>query len=341
MQRPVHIAGFAQLVAATTDTGRDETEMVREATAAALLDAGLGRADVGFVCSGSNDYVMGRPFSFVMAVDAIGAWPPIRESHVEMDAAWALYEAYIRLQHGDVDVAMVYGFGKSSLGCVDTVRTLELDPYTLAPLGIDPHSLAALQARVLLDSGRATERDFAAIAARSMASAADNPFVPNASRADIDELLRRPYVRNPLRAHDCAVQTDGAAAIILTVGGGGPRIAGIEHRIDSHQPGSRDLGRSRSTWLAGEAAGVEDIDVAELHAPWTPQEHILVDALGLAGAAINPSGGALAAETPMVTGLTRIGEAARAVTAGARRALGHATSGPCLQHNLVCVLEAE
>lgn len=341
MLRPVHIAGFAQLPASTEETGRDETEMVREVTAAALLDAGLARADVGFVCSGSNDYVMGRPFSFVMAVDAVGAWPPIRESHVEMDAAWALYEAYIRLQHGDVDVAMVYGFGKSSLGCADQVRTLELDPYTLAPLGVDPHSLAAMQARVLLDSGRATERDFAAVAARSMASAATNPNAPGGPRVSIDELLSRPYVRDPLRAHDCAVQTDGAAGIILTVGGGGPRIAGIEHRIDAHQPGARDLGACRSARLAGAAAGVASIDVAELHAPWTPQEIILVEALGLAGARINPSGGALGAETPMVTGLTRIGEAARAVRAGANRALGHATSGPCLQHNLVCVLEAE
>jgi hypothetical protein len=55
---------------------------------------------------------------------------------------------------------------------------------------------------------------------------------------------------------------------------------------------------------------------------------------------VNPSGGALCAETPMVAGLLRIGEAAAAVRRGARRALGHATSGPCLQHNLLCLLEA-
>ena len=37
----------------------------------------------------------GRAFSFISAIDSIGAVPPINESHVEMDAAWALYEAYI------------------------------------------------------------------------------------------------------------------------------------------------------------------------------------------------------------------------------------------------------
>jgi hypothetical protein len=44
----------------------------------------------------------------------------------------------------------------------------------------------------------------------------------------------------------------------------------------------------------------------------------------------------------MVAGLVRIGEAAKAISSGdADRALAHATSGPCLQQNLVCVLEGE
>jgi hypothetical protein len=39
-------------------------------------------------------------------------------------------------------------------------------------------------------------------------------------------------------------------------------------------------------------------------------------------------------------GLVRIGEAARRVMAGTSdKALGHATSGPALQQNLVCVME--
>jgi hypothetical protein len=42
----------------------------------------------------------------------------------------------------------------------------------------------------------------------------------------------------------------------------------------------------------------------------------------------------------MATGLVRIAEAAGQIRAGnARRTLGHSTSGPCLQQNLVCVME--
>jgi acetyl-CoA acetyltransferase len=85
------------------------------------------------------------------------------------------------------------------------------------------------------------------------------------------------------------------------------------------------------------------VDVAELHAPFSHQEPILHEALGLSNdVEVNPSGGALAANVMMVAGLTRVGEAARRIIDGrAGRAVAHATSGPCLQQNLVCVLDAE
>ncbi len=67
------------------------------------------------------------------------------------------------------------------------------------------------------------------------------------------------------------------------------------------------------------------------------------DALGLADAvAVNPSGGPLAGNPMFTGGLIRIGEAARRVQEGtAGKALAHATSGPALQQNLVCVMEGD
>jgi acetyl-CoA acetyltransferase len=83
------------------------------------------------------------------------------------------------------------------------------------------------------------------------------------------------------------------------------------------------------------------VDVAELCAPFSHQEILLERALGLGPeVAVNPSGGALAANPIMAAGLIRVGEAARRISDGtANRAVAHATSGPCLQQNLVCVLE--
>ena len=109
------------------------------------------------------------------AVDAIGAVPPAMESHVEMDGAWALYEAWVKILTGEAEIALAYGFGKSSGAELRRVLALQLDPYLLAPLWPDSVSVAALQARLGLEAGRWTEKDMAEVAARSRAAARANP----------------------------------------------------------------------------------------------------------------------------------------------------------------------
>ena len=51
-----------------------------------------------------------------------------------MDLAWAMYEAWLKIQTGEVDSALVYGFGKSSPGDLHEIMTLQYDPYYYAPL---------------------------------------------------------------------------------------------------------------------------------------------------------------------------------------------------------------
>jgi len=347
----VAVVGFEQApTVPETDGTTNGVEMLVPTFARLLERHGIVKGDVGFWCSGSSDYLAGRAFSFVSAVDAIGAYPPINESHVEADAAWALYEAWLKLRTGEVDTALVYGFGKSSAGLLRRVLALQTDPYVVAPLWPDAVSLAALQARAGLDAGLWTEKDLAEIAARSRAAAADNPAAQISGSFDVADLLAAPYVAEPLRAHDCAPVGDGAAAILLAAGDRARDlverpawITGIAHRVETPAIGSRDLTASPSTAAAAAAAGGTDgVEVAELHAPFTPQELVLRRALGLSdGVRVNPSGGALTGNPMFAAGIVRIGEAARRVHDGdAGRVLAHATQGPVLQHNLVCVMEA-
>jgi acetyl-CoA acetyltransferase len=346
--RDVAIVSFAQWSAAEEST-RYEVEMLIPVVSEVIEKSGIGRKEIGFTCSGSCDYLAGAPFAFVMGLDAVGAWPPIRESHVEMDGAWAMYEAWVRLQHGDVDSALVYSFGKSSLGDLPIVLSQQLDPYYQAPLWPDSVSVAALQARAWLDAGH-DEGEMAEVAVRSRRNAKDNPFGQVTGDESADALLREPYIVSPLRKHDCPPISDGAAAVVLAAGDRARAVTdtpvwirGLEHRIEAHSLGVRDLAHSPSTKAAGEKAGVNGVDVAELHAPFSHQEPILRDALGLRdGVGVNLSGGALTTNVVMAAGLTRIGEAAQQiVTRDAGRAVAHATSGPALQHNLVCVLEGD
>jgi acetyl-CoA acetyltransferase len=346
----VAVIGFAQSPCARrADSTTSGVEMLVPIFQEVLRGTGLAKGDIGFWCSGSSDYLAGRAFSFVQAVDAIGAFPPIMESHVEMDGAWALYEAWVKILTGDADVALVYGFGKSSAGELRRVLALQLDPYVVAPLWPDSVAVAALQARLGIEAGLWSEKEMAEVAARCRAAAAANPQAQVSGEISAERLLDHPYVADPLRAHDCAPVGDGAAAVILASGDRARElcarpawITGFEHRVDSGSLGARDLTAAPSAAAAGRAAGAAGVDVAELHAPFTHQEILLRRALGLGdGVRVNPSGGALCGNPMFAAGLARIGTAAREIISGrADRALGHATSGPALQQNLVCVLEA-
>jgi len=350
--RDIAVIATAQMPNVRREVRQNEVEMLMPVLQDVRARAGLEQHEIGFTCSGSTDYLSGQAFSFVSTLDGVGPWPPIQESHVEMDGAWALYEAWVKLQLGEIDTALVYCYGKSSPGPLHEVLSRQLDPYSVGPLWPDPISLAALQARALIDAGKATEADFAEVAAHNRKNALDNPNAQLAWDRSAADLMAEPPLVDPLRKHDCPPITDGACAVILaaedTARGLRDRpawIRGIDHRVEPMALGVRDLTTSVSTRLAGEKAGVGSapVDVAELHAPFSPQELILREALGLNGHQnVNPSGGALAANPVMVAGLTRISEVAQRIMDGAAtRGVAHATSGPCLQQNLVCVLEGE
>jgi hypothetical protein len=226
-----------------------------------------------------------------------------------MDGAFALAEAIEVLQHGSgrgavLDTALVYAFARPSRGNLDRTLAIQLDPYSVAPLWPDARGLAGLQAQAMRDSGRFAE-------------------VPDVTPT---------YV------------ADGATAVILAVGDRAREltktpvwIRGIDHRIESPALGGRDLTLSVSTATAAKHAGAAAVDAAWLHVLYPHQELLLREALGLGSQPVDAAAGPM-----MVGGLERLASAAAAVAAGkAQRVVAHATSGACLQQNLVAVLEGE
>jgi len=349
--KQIAIVAYQQTDCVADAGAANEVEIIMPVLKRTFAQVGITNAqDVDFVCSGSCDYLQGAAFSFVLGVDALGAVPPIKESHVEMDAAWALYESILKIRMGHADSALIYGFGKSSPGELPIVLSQQLDPYYLAPLWVDSVSLAALQARMMLDQGLITERDMAEVVSRSRCNARGNPHAQLAGDVSPEAVLKEPTYVSPLRRADCCPVSDGAAAVVIATveqarewGVPYAVISGIDHCIETHHIGMRDLTDSVSTRKAASNAGVHKgpIDVAELYAPFSHQEIILSRALELKNTtAINPSGGVLAGNLMMASGLSRIGEVFNRIIGGeAKRGVAHATSGPCLQHNLVAVLE--
>ena len=349
----VAVVGFAQRQEAAI-SGESEVEFMVPLMAEAKSSVGLTQADMGFTCSGSSDFLAGQAFSFVMTIDGTGPVPPISESHVEQDGAWALYEAWVKIQCGGIDTAFVYGYGKSSPGSVRDVLATQMDPYYVCPLWPDSYAIEALAARLMLEGGHVSEHRLAEIAARSRAGAASNPHAVRSEPKSVAEILAEDYAVDPLRPSDLPAEADGGCAVVLAAGDRARElcerpawIRGMDHRSDAHTLGVRDLTSSASARLAAHHAGVagDKIDLAEL---LRPVHHLRAPAdrgprPGRGPHCRQPVGrSALAAHTMMASGLIRIGEAASRIWRGdGDRAVAHATSGPCLQQNLVCVLEGD
>ncbi len=336
--RRIAAVGFASELA-PADDGRNDAELLAPVVDRALATSGVPPRDIGVVATAGSEFLNGVVGGVMGAFDALPCWPPRSHSHLEGDGAFALYEAWLRLMAGEAEAALVGAFSRPRAADEKSVLRLQLDPYLVGPLRPEASSLAALQARILIDSGRAHETDFAAVVR------ARRPGVT------ADEILRRPYVASPLRDLDCSTVCSGSAAVVLASEELAPRlverpawITAIDHRIERQSIGARDLSTSPTTRGLSERLGLIDsvVDVLELHAPFSHQELVLLESVGAAQVErLNPSGGALPADPMMATGLIRIGSAAAAVMRGeARRAVGHATNGPCLQHNLLCLLEA-
>ncbi|MCA1711803.1 MAG: lipid-transfer protein [Actinobacteria bacterium] len=326
----------------------------------AVAASGLDRADIDVTMSGSSDFLDGRSFGFVFGLEAVGAWPPIHESHVEQDGAWAAWYAWLKLRSGEADTALVFSWGKTSEGSRHHVLNAQLDPLTLAPLGLDGVASAALQADAWMARTGAGIGALDDAAERAREHAARNPRlrgVTATSQPDVE-------VASPLGARHIAPAVDGACAIVLAVADVANEltdrpawIAGADHRSETGALGHRDLSRLDAATTAAATARAragwggdgQPTDVAELSAPFAHQVPMLVEALGLdARSTIDPSGGALAADAMMVSGLARLAEAVEQVRDNAgptqvervRRAVAHASAGHALQQHVVWCLEA-
>jgi acetyl-CoA acetyltransferase len=365
--RNVAIVGFAQLPVVARDLHRTSPEMLYPVVRQALADCGIERDAIDFQIAGSVDYMDGRPFGFVAALDVMGSWPPRLDLHLEMDAAFCAYYAWLRMQAGDCDTAIVVGHGKTSEGDPRRVMNLQLDPYYQAPLGLEPIATAALQASAYMARTGIGDRDLAERAARARSAGARQPNNQLREACTAETLQRTPWAVSPLRQGYLPPVGESATCLVLAAEGRAEALCdrpvwihGVDHRTELQTLGARDLTRSASTQLAAERAfamaGLEraaDVDIVEVFAVTPVEELIVLEALGLDPQAsrpvVNPSGGPLCAHPIMSTGALRLGEtfhqlsgrAAQREVAGARRAIAHATQGHCLQHNLVWVLGSE
>jgi len=369
--RNVAIVGFAQAPIVDADPHHTAPEMLYPVVKQALANANVERKDIDYQCAGSSDYIDGRAFSFSQVMEVMGAWPPVQDSHVEMDAVFAAHLVWVKMQAEECDTAIIAGFGKCSEGSPTHVLNLQLDPFYHASLGLDHISTSALQASAYMAKSGVDDAGLAEVAARNRAAGVKNPDTQLRKAASAAELQKTPFVTSPLREGYLPPIGETATCMVLAVEGKAEKmcdkpvwIQGVDHRIELQTIGARDLTQSASTRLAAKNAlamanvkSASDAQLVELGSTTPAEELILLDALGLSsglggkngGPVINPSGGPLCGNPLMNTGLLRMAEGFRQLSGrageravpGAKRAVVHASSGHCLQQNIVWVLGTE
>src|SRR5213083_1098643 len=320
--RNIAVVAFSQAPIVARDEHRVASEILYPEVRSALDQCDVERAAIDYQVAGSADYIDGRPFGFVTALDVMGSWPAKQDLHLEMDAAFAAYYAWVRMQAGDCDSALVCGYGKNSEGEPERVLNLELDPYYQAPLGLGPSATAALQASAYIARTGATDRDFAQVAARNRAAGAKNPCAQVREAVPAATLAATPWVVEPLRRGYLPPYGDSAVCLVLAAEGKAERMCdrpawlhGVDQRIEMQTLGARDLSRSAGARLAAERAlamaglaSPRDVDVIELSSTTPAEELVLREAMGVeAGAVVNPSGGPLCGHPFMMTGWPQSG----------------------------------
>jgi len=364
--RNVAIVGFAQAPIVACDEHNTGMEMLYPVVKRALEECGATRDDFDYQVAGSCDYIdKGQPFGFVAALDVMGAWPPRQDSHLEMDAGFAAYYAWLKMQAEEADTVLVTGYGKNSEGELDRLFNIQLDPFYQSPIGLDLSSTQALQASAYMTRSGASDRDLAAIAARNRCAGVRNPDAQVREPATAEELMQTDWAVEPLRRGYLPPQGESAVCMLLAAEEKAAKfcdkpvwIQGLDTRVELQALGARDITRSPSTTLATKQAlamaglrSVEEVGVIEMLAATPVEEMIVRAAMGLGptgntSPVINPSGGPICGHPVMMTGLIRLGEVYRQLSgrageravSGVERGLVHVSQGHCLQQNLVFVL---
>ena len=361
-------------------------ELANQAATEALADANIEMDDLdAVVVAHAPEAFIGVAHPERWVADYIGAnnKPAMRIHTGGSTGGSAAQAGYYHVASGRYDNVLVVGAEKIKENkSPQTVLNAIWDPVTEKPFGLNAINMTAFQAVRYMEQYGATREDFARVAVRHRENGARNPNAHVSERVTVEEVLEASMLSWPIGLHDSCPSSAGGCAIVVSSEESVEQrdaktawFTGVGFRSDSYYMGDRmgnstDMGPADSDhanydYLAEaaddvcEMAGIEDpleeFDVAELYAPFTCNEFMIAEAIGLSekGKAaeanregrfdmdgevpINPSGGTLCANPIAVTALARVAEAALQLhgTAGDRQvpdAESAVTTGPGGSH---------
>jgi acetyl-CoA acetyltransferase len=360
----VAIAGAAESRLGEVGPGVSPLDLVEEATAGALDDAGLKVRDVDGLFTASAYY--GMPGLNVG--EALGIRPRYSDSTNLGGASFVshLLHAAAAIHSGLCEVALiVYASTQRSDG--GRLRSVvEVDPREAPYRPRYPVSMFALAAARHMHEHGTTREQLAEVAVAARAWARLHPDAFARGPLSIEDVLSSRMLSSPLTVADCCLVTDGGGALIVVSTERArtlrrPPVALLGageahwHRSIARMPDLTTTAATESGARAYAMAGLgpSDVDVVELYDAFTINTILFLEDLGfcakgeggpfVAGGAIAPggrlavntNGGGLSYTHPGMYGIFLLVEAVRQLRGdggarqvpGARVALAHANGG--------------
>ncbi|WP_052190222.1 acetyl-CoA acetyltransferase [Streptomyces sp. NRRL S-1824] len=336
----VAVVGVAESDLGQVAPGLTHFDLIGQATARALKDAGLKKSDIdGFFCASSY-----LPFPTLDVAEYLGIRPTYADSTNVGGSSFVshLLHAAAAIETGLCTTALItYGSTQRSDGG-RLVSPTKLLPWEEAYQPRYPVSMYALAASRHMHEFGATREQLAevAVAARDWAQLNPKAFTYGRGPLTVEDVLSSQMISYPLTSKDCCLVTDGGGAVILT---------GAEHARELHDRPAYFLGGGEATWhrsisqmpdltttaavdsgrRAFEMAGLKpsDVDVVELYDAFTINTLLFLEDLGFCGKgeggafvsdgrigpggelAVNTNGGGLSYCHPETTALLGTAEA--------------------------------
>jgi len=256
-------------------------EVVFDAVAAALADAGVSRADLDNVVLAASDELDGRSISSMLTSAPAGG---VLKDEIRTTGSglYALFLGAMRIQTGLFDLGVAVSWSKASEASVPAVEWTALDPFTERPIGLIDPIATAVMANAYLAHFQRDPRDLDVRAATKRTRSGERPS--------------HTYIAYPLRQEHLAPLVDGVAAVVLA----SPRWC-ASHRLHHDLAWLRGIGwatdsyalaeRSLWTWPALQRAAtaalhragchIEQIDRYQVDDSSVLHEAMAVEAIGL------------------------------------------------------------
>jgi acetyl-CoA C-acetyltransferase len=387
--RSVAVVGAAQTVHASRRPDVTLGEICMEAIVPAVSESGVGWGDIDAVVYGTGpDLFQGvRNAHLPGLVPLIGSGRPILRIHTGGATGGSVFQAgALLIASGYARAVLCVGVEKASeTADAQAVLNTMWDPLFEEQIGLNAITMMSLQATRQMHEHGYTEEHFARIAVKNRRAGLTNPFAHIRREVSVEDVLGSPVIAWPLKRLESCPVSDGACALVLAdaeLARSAQRpvwLQGMAECTDSMFIGDRvgdvpndyiDAATLReAAWEAYRQAGisrpVEELDVAEIYAPFTCNEMKQYEALGFCerGKAhrlvedgtcepegpfpVNPSGGPMCANPIGATGLVRVAECVEQIRGSAtgrqveaRRGVA-TSSGGSSQFYTVCVVGEE